>query len=145
MYDSLIATLPCGGEEHAGEIQTRIRGGVADGSTLSIGYTFDPARLTRDSLERNGYVQVNEPAAGAPIRLLDLWACVDCEAERWALWAIADGRLRSVEPVELDRATLDSAHYIDSLNAVLLAQSLGDESAEPAVDVLRRLLPARSM
>jgi hypothetical protein len=140
VFDSIIATLPCGAEPQVGEIQTNIRGGAADGSTLPVGHVFDPGKLTRESLERNGYVQVNEPVPGAPIRLLDIWSCTDCGAERWAQWVIADRELRGVEPVELDRATLDGAHYIDELNAELLAKSLGDESADPVVDVLRRRL-----
>ena len=119
MYDSIIATFPCGGEPHAGEIQTRIRGSAADDSTLSVGYRFAPGKLTRESLERNGYVHVNDVPPGGPIRLLDIWSCIDCRAERWARWEIADGELRSVELVELDRATLDSAHYINAINAEL--------------------------
>jgi hypothetical protein len=142
MFDTIITTLSCGAEAHQGQIQTRIRGGAADDSALPIGYAFDPVKLTPESLVRNGYVQVNEPTPGAPIRLLDIWSCLDCGAERWAMVEIADGALRSVKPVELDRVTLDAAHYIDGLNAELLAKSLGDESAEPAVDVLRRRLPA---
>jgi hypothetical protein len=142
VFDSIIASLPCGDDAHQGEIQTTIRGGAADGSTLPIGYAFDAGKLTPESLARNGYVQVNEPAPDAPLRLLDVWSCLDCDAERWAMVEIADGALRSVEPVELDRSTLDAANYIDGLNAELLAKSLGDESAEPAVDVLRQRLPA---
>jgi hypothetical protein len=141
VYDSIIATLPCGGEPHVGEIQTRIRGSAADDSTLSIGYQFDPGKLTRENLERNGYVRVNDVPPGAPIRLLDVWSRIGGPGERWALWEIADGELRSVVPVVVDRATLDSAHYISALNAAWLAQSLGHDSAEPAVDVLRRRLP----
>ena len=123
MFDSIIVTLPCGGEPHVGEIQTRIRGTAADDSTLSIGYRFDPGKLTRENLERNGYVRVHDVPPGAPIRLLDIWTCLDCRAERWALWEIADGELRSIELVELDRATLDSAHFINELNATLAGQS----------------------
>jgi hypothetical protein len=119
MFDTIIVTLPCGGEPHVGEIQTRIRGSAADDSTLSVGYSFESGKLTRENLERNGYVQVNAVPPGAPIRLLDLWSCIDCRSERWVLWEIADGELRSVEPVELDRATLDRAHYVNQLNAEL--------------------------
>lgn len=122
MFDSIIVTLPCAGEPHVGEIQTRIRGSAADDSTLSIGYQFDPGKLTRENLERNGYVRVNDVPPGTPIRLLDIWRCLDCRSERWALWEIADGELRSVELVELDRATRDSAHYINELNATLAGQ-----------------------
>ncbi len=122
MFDSIIATLPCGGEEgqpRVGEIQTTIRGSAADGSTLELGYEFAAARLTAESLERNGYSLIREPAVGEPIRVLDVWSCIGCATEQWVVVVIAGRRLREVRAVELDRATLAAAHYIDAVSGGL--------------------------
>src|SRR5689334_3580846 len=124
-FDVFIAPLrclDCGAVVEDGEIQTHIRGALADGSTLGIGTELDAADLERDHLARAGYALVNEPDAGAPVRLLDVWNCPQCGTEQWAMIEIADGKIRKIEAVALNRKVLDSANYISEENADLVAQ-----------------------
>ena len=146
-FDVFLAPLRC---PHCGtavpdaEIQTHIRGGVADGSTLGVGFELDPVDLATESILDAGYALVNPPAAGGPIRLLDVWICPQCQTEQWALVEIADRKIRSIEAVKLDRATLESANFISEVNADLLAEALqGEEPATGAssVEILRQRLP----
>lgn len=146
-FDVFLAPLRCphcdSGVAHA-EIQTYIRGGVADGSALRVGSEIDPVDLTTDSLLGAGYALIDPPAPGGPIRLLDVWSCPHCQSEPWAMVEIAEGKIRSIEAVTLDRATLESAHFISDTNADLLADSLrGEEpdAGETSVEILRRRLP----
>jgi hypothetical protein len=146
-FDVFIAPLRCpgcGAVVTEGEIQTRIRGGLADGSALTIGTRLDAVDLERQHLVGAGYALVNEPRAGRPIRLLDVWTCSQCGTEHWAMIEIADGTIRSIEPVELNRKVLDSANYISDENADLLAKELSDQESpmgESSVESLRRRLP----
>ena len=57
---------------------------------------------------------------------------------------IAGRKIRSIEAVKLDRATLASANFISDVNADLLAEALrGEEPAtgESSVETLRQWLP----
>ena len=146
-FDVFLAPLRC---PHCGtavpeaEIQTHIRGGVADGSMLGVGFELDPVDLATESILNAGYALVNPPAAGGPIRLLDVWICPQCQTEQWALVEIADRKIRSIEAVKLDCATLESANFISEVNADLLAEALqGEEPATGAssVEILRQRLP----
>ena len=58
---------------------------------------------------------------------------------------ISDRKIRSIEAVKLDRATLESANFISDLEADLLAQSLLEQPATGAssVEILRQHLPLR--
>jgi len=145
-FDVIVGPLQCPncGAEDVAEIQTRIRGGSADGSGLDIGFEFDAVDLKTERLLGRGYALVRAPAVGEPIRLLDVWSCWTCETEQWAVVEIANRTLRSVEAVTLDQATLDSANFISEVNAFVLAEYLrGDRlaSRDDAVAELRRLLP----
>jgi hypothetical protein len=145
-FDFFIAPLlcaACGTVVQEGEIQTHIRGGAADGSAFGIGTELDAVDLEKQHLSDAGYALVNETDAGAPIRLLDVWTCPQCQTEQWAMVEIADRKIRSIESVNLDRKTLESASYISDVDADLLAEALGGEESsvdESSVDVLRRLL-----
>ena len=147
MYDIFVAELTCpncGAVVAKAEIKTHIRDGLADGSELGVGYEFDPVELTTEWILAAGYLLVNAPGAGEPIRLLDVWICPSCETEQWAVVEIADRRIRSIEAVKLDRATLESANFISEVDADLLADALrGEQPArgEGGVDVLRQRLP----
>lgn len=126
------------------QIQTYIRNGLADGSALGVGFELDDADLAAERILDAGYLLVNPPAAEGPIRLLDVWICPSCETEQWALVEIADRRIRSIEAVKLDRATLESANFISDVNADLLAQALAGEEQDAdasSVEVLRQRLP----
>jgi hypothetical protein len=147
MFDVFVAPLRCPGCDTLAadaEIQTHIRGGSADSSALGIGFELNPSRLTTESIVGNDYALVTPPDADGPIALLDIWLCPQCETEQWALVEIADRKIRRIEAVTLDRATLEAAHFISEVNAELLAEALrGDEPAtgESSVETLRRRLP----
>lgn len=148
MYDILVARLRCPNCDTVvldAEIKTYIRDGSADGSALRIGFEFDRVDLDTESILDAGYVLVNLPDADWPIRLLDVWICPQCETEQWAMIEIADWKIRSIEAVQLDRATLESANFISDVNANLLAEALlGEEptTSESSVEILRRHLPS---
>lgn len=145
-FDFFLAPLRCPGcgTVVQGEIQTHIRGGVADGSTLGVGFELDSVDLESEHLVGAGYALVKEPRAGEPIRLLDVWICPRCHTEQWAMVEIADRKVRSIEAVKVDRKTLESTNYISEVNVDLLAEGfLGEEPASGAssVEILRRRLP----
>jgi hypothetical protein len=86
---------------------------------------------------------VSPPGPDGPIRLLDVWICPSCDTEQWAVVEIADRRIRSIEALKLDRATLESANFISEVHADLLAQALrGDEqtAGDSSVEILRQRL-----
>lgn len=147
MFDVFVAPCRCPGCSAFvpdAEIKTHIRGISADGSALGVGFEFDPFDLTTENILDTDYALVNPPDADGPIRLLDVWICRQCETEQWAMVEIADRKIRSIEAVKLDRATLKSANFISEVNADLLAEALqGEESAtgESSVEILRRQLP----
>jgi hypothetical protein len=146
-FDVFIAPLRCpgcGAATQEGEIQTHIRGGAADGSAFGIGTELDAVDLEKQLLIDAGYALVNETVAGAPIRLLDVWTCPQCQTEQWAVVEIADQTIRSFEAVNLDRKTLASANYISEVDADLLVEALrGEDAATGAssVEILRQRLP----
>jgi|SRR5580704_15168662 hypothetical protein len=146
MFDAFVARLRCPGCDTVvadAEIQTHIRGGSTDGSSLGVGFEFHPLELTSESIVDTGYALVSPPDPDGPIRLLDVWICPQCRAEQWAMVEIVDRKIRSIEAVKLDRATLESANFISDINADLLAEALtGERPAMGAssVEVLRRRL-----
>lgn len=147
MYDVFVASLRCPGcsmPVAEAYIQTHIRDGSADFSSLRVGIELDPSDLATECLLDAGYALVNPPDADGPIRLLDVWICPQCQTEQWAMVEIADRKIRSIEAVKLDRATLESANFISDVNADLLAEALrGEEPAtgESSVEILRQRLP----
>jgi hypothetical protein len=148
VYDVIVARLRCPGCTTVAdaEIQTHLRGGGADGTALRVGSEINPYYLIDESIVDSGYARVHAPGDGEPIRLLDVWTCPHCKTEQWAMVEIADGKIRGVEAVELDRETLESANYIAEVDADLLAGSLAgddDTGAAGSVELLRQRLPAR--
>ncbi|NER84646.1 MAG: hypothetical protein F6K42_35030 [Leptolyngbya sp. SIO1D8] len=147
MFDVFVAQLrcPCCSMVLAeAEIQTHIRDGSADGSSLGIGFEFDPADLEAESILDADYTLVRHPDANKQIQLLDTWICPQCETEQWAMVKISDQRIFSIEAVKLDRKTLESANFISEVNADLLAELLTGEEpiiGENSVEILRRKLP----
>jgi hypothetical protein len=150
-FDIFLAPLRC---PHCGtavadaEIQTHIRDGVADGCALGVGFELAPVDLATESILDAGYALVNPPNPEGPIRLLDVWICPQCQTEQWAMVEIVDRKIRSIEAVKLDRATLESANFISDVNADLLAEALrGEEPAKGAssVEILRQRLPCQDL
>ncbi len=129
MYDYFIAELRC---PRCGTVspttaytnmQTHLRGD-ADGSTLGVGYEFEPVDLTTKHILGAGYTLIARPSEGGPIRLLDVWNCPACETEQWAMVEIANRRITRIEAVSMDRITFESANFISEVNAELLAAAL---------------------
>ena len=147
MYDAFFAPLrcpDCGRVTPDAEIQTHIRAGSADSSTLRIDYEFDPFDLTDENIVATGYKLITPPSSDGPIRLLDVWICSYCGTEQWAVVEIVDRKVRAIEAVKLDRAALESAHFIAEVYAELRARALqGDEpvTAANSVEILRQRLP----
>jgi hypothetical protein len=147
MFDIFVAPLRCPRCSTAvaeAEIKTHIRDGSADGSALFVGSDLDPVDLKTESLVEDGYALVNPPDSDAPIRLLDVWICPQCETEQWAMVEIADRKIRSIEAVKLDHATFESANFISDVNADLLAGALRGKEPDAgasSVEILRRRLP----
>jgi hypothetical protein len=145
MYDLFIATLRCPGCDAPvpAEIQTHLRGVMADGTGFTVGSVIDPYYLAPEELAAAGYVPVVPPPPGANITLLDTWDCAACGTEQWARTTFApDGTISAIEAVPLDRASLATAGYVSGQDAALLATSLSGKpvDAEDSVEVLLRLL-----
>jgi hypothetical protein len=151
MFDVFVAEMRC---PSCGRLipitsntamQTHIRDD-ADGSAIRVGFVFDSLDLTTTSILGSEYALIAEPAPGGPIRLLDVWICPECSTEQWAMVTIVDGRLASIEAVELTRASLEAANFISDINAELAARRLtGSSDPSPdradSVRVLRQHLP----
>jgi hypothetical protein len=152
MYDYFVAELRCprcGTVNSATaniNMQTHIRDD-ADGSSLAVGYLFDPVDLKTENVLSSGYALVSPPAVAGTLRLLDTWTCPACETEQWAAVEIVNGRIERIEAVPMNRATLEATNFISDVNAELLAAALMDmPPAEWAklklnsIDVLRQRL-----
>ncbi|HUQ07162.1 MAG TPA: hypothetical protein VM261_31945 [Kofleriaceae bacterium] len=147
MLDVFVAPLrcpACGADAPEAEIQTYIRGASADGSAMRVGFELDAVDLATDAILNAGYVLVQEPDVGGPVRLLDVWICPSCQTEPWAMIEIVDRRVREIAAVTLDRPTLMAVHFISETNADILADSLrGDlDAGLGSVEILKRRLPA---
>lgn len=130
MFDVFVAPLHCPAcdtDTRNAEIQTYIRGASADGSGLPVGFELDAVDLTTESILGDGYLLIQEPNVGGPIRLLDVWSCPSCRTEPWAAIEIVDRRVREIVAVPLDRRTLVASHFISETNANILADSLRNE------------------
>jgi hypothetical protein len=145
MFDVFVSRLQCPRCNAAvdAEIQTHIRNGAADGSALAVGFEFEPADLTHENIVAGGYALVSRPDADGSTRLLDVWICSSCDTEQWAIVEIVDRQIRAIKALTLDRAALDSVHYISDVNAELVAKSLSGEqpaTSDRSVEILRQRL-----
>lgn len=156
MFDWFIAKLRCpecteiGPATSATNMQTHLRDD-ADGSELGVGAPLDPLDIRPEDILGSGYQLVAQPEPGHPIHLLEGWECPACgRADNWAMIAIRDGEVPSIESIEavtLDRVTLERAHFISD-SCALLAARLSDVPVEDlmtgrvsCVEVLREHLP----
>jgi hypothetical protein len=154
MFDVFVGNLRCPscGKDPPPDtdtsMQTHIRGVSADGSSLGVGFRFEPNDVTTDSILESGYTLIKEAGPHQPIRILDIWTCPSCNTEQWGMVEILDRTIRRVEGVKLDRKTLESANFISEDNAGYLADSLLGESPierstnrPSTLEVLRQRLP----
>lgn len=129
MYDCFAADFRCPGCGTVSSaaaytnMQTHLRGD-SDGSTLAVGYEFEPVDLTNKHIVGAGYSRISPPSEGGAIRLLDVWSCPACETEQWAMVEIADRKIARIEAVSMSRATFEVANFISEVDAELLAVSL---------------------
>jgi hypothetical protein len=89
-----------------------------------VGYLFDAVDLKTEDIIGAGYVVIARPASAGQIRLLEVWDCPTCEAERWAMIEIVGGKLERIEAAAMGRATFESANFISDVSAELLASTL---------------------
>jgi hypothetical protein len=145
MFDVFVAELRCPNCQVVNStiantaMQTHLRSD-ADGSSLRVGYVFDPPDLTTQGIIGSGYRLIAEPPPGSPIRLLEVWECPACSTEQWAMVTIVDLRIERIEAVELTRATLEAGNFISDLNADLLAERFEKPRTESTIEILRRHL-----
>jgi predicted nucleic-acid-binding Zn-ribbon protein len=145
MYDYFRAQLHCpncgnvsGPNAHI-NMQTHLRSD-ADGSELSIGYSFEPIELITEHILDAGYALISGPKTMGQVRLLDVWSCPKCETDQWAVVEIVEGKITRIEAVSMDLAVLEGSNFIAEVNAELLAASLLDippwELSERKLDVV---------
>jgi rubredoxin len=153
MFDDFHASLHCPRCGHSSSsteylrMQTHIRGD-ADSSTLRVGFEFDPNDLRTDNISQAGFSLITAPSSARLIRLLNTWTCPACRTEQWAMVEIADGRLASIEAVQMDASTFKEANFIAEVDGELLAASMLGipslglvEKNIDSVEVLRQRLP----
>ena len=167
MYQHFVAPLECpacgniSAADESTNLQTAILTKEKDVSPplrLQVGDRF---HLIDNGPPGAGYLTIQEPEEGEPIRLLGLWECPACEhAYLWAeivLSPVADDEreeqvmeIGSIKAVSLDQQTLDKAHYIsDELRWVydkLTGQPLyvQNELRSDYLKLLRAHLPAKA-
>jgi hypothetical protein len=84
------------------------------------------------------------PGPGEPIRILETWNCPNCRHPEWAEILIEEGRVRSIEPVPFDRATLDRVHFVTGMLAEFYEDTTGEslyDGAAVRLDWPARLRP----
>src|SRR5882762_8313386 len=127
MFDVFIAEVNCpycGGEDGTPvelSMQTHL---LSDGTSLRVGYIFDPVDVDLSNIADSGYLLVASPVPPETIRLADIWYCTRCKTEHWAIVKIVSLRIEQIAPVTMDRATLSSVNFISEIPAEGLAMSL---------------------
>jgi predicted RNA-binding Zn-ribbon protein involved in translation (DUF1610 family) len=139
-FDYLVAEMPCPGcgaispADGSTEMITRLRDEPSL-AYLGVGDALpaDPARA-----RQAGYLVLRDPRPGEDVVLLHTWVCPACgQSFLWARVRVREGRIASIEPVELNAASVASANYVvddakwiaaelEGLNSPL---SLSDEQA----------------
>ena len=118
------------------------------GRELAVGFEFGPMEVRPEDIVDSDYLPVSPAAADGAVTLLETWQCPHCgAAELWAAVELLGRRIRSIEAVELDRETLERAHFIDEGSSMLAARLSEIAWADfapgqvDAVAVLRQYLP----
>lgn len=153
MLDYFVGEVICpycqnnGGQPVEIVLQTKLRDD-ADGTSLRVGYVFEPADLEHTNILESGYLKVTDRSDARSARIADAWSCSTCEAEPWAIVEIGDLRITRFSAIILSRSILDSVHYVSEMHAEFLAASSLDLSLDeldqqslPVVEILRRHLP----
>lgn len=136
MYDYFVAALTCNtcGEvsppDSSTNMQTHLRFG-ADGRELATGFELVPAETRPEHIAACGYLPVAPVTGDAAMTLLETWECPSCgESDRWAAITIRDRVITEIRSVELDRESLERAHFISDQCFLRAAQLSGIPSAD---------------
>jgi len=66
------------------------------------------------------------PAPGEPLRILEEWSCPQCHSPEWAEIVVDGGRVRSIDVVPFNPATLDRVHFVAGGLAEFFQEKTGE-------------------
>ncbi|HEX8111170.1 MAG TPA: hypothetical protein VF516_25745 [Kofleriaceae bacterium] len=112
-------------------MQTHIRDD-ASGTEIGVGFRLESLEVRDQDIISSGYLSTGQMATDGRIRLLETWRCPACGHENWARVTISGTEVIAIEPVILDRSTLESAQYIAD-SCYIVASSI---SGIPARDLM---------
>jgi hypothetical protein len=148
MYDYFVAALRCpncntvSAADSSTNMQTHLRDD-ASGIEIGVGFRLDRLEVRDQDIVSSGYLATGRGSPDGQVRLLETWRCPACAHENWARVTISEIEVAAVEPVVLDRATLETAQYI-SEGCYILASKISGIPArdlmEGKVDPVRVLL-----
>jgi hypothetical protein len=92
-------------------MQTHIRDD-ASGIEIGAGFRLEPLEVRDQDLTSSGYLATGQTGTDGRVRLLETWRCPACGHENWARVTLSGTEVMAIEPVILDRSTLEAAQYI---------------------------------
>src|SRR5690242_11010843 len=113
MHDYFIATLRCpkcnavSGADSSTNMQTHIRDD-ASGIEIGVGFHLELLEVRDQDIVSSGYLSTGRTATDGRVRLLETWRCPACSYENWARVTISATEVVAIEPVVLDRPTLEN-------------------------------------
>jgi hypothetical protein len=117
MYDYFVAPLRCpncntvSAADSSTNMQTHIRDD-ASGIEIGVGFRLEPLEVRDQDIVSSGYLSTSRTATDGRVRLLETWRCPTCGHENWACVTLSGTEVMAIEPVVLDRPTLENAQYI---------------------------------
>jgi hypothetical protein len=113
-----------------------------DMASLKVGdaLPLDAERIRRR--DYNGYLTVNVPEPGAPVRILQTWECPSCGAPaNWAEIIVRDGIIDSIDAAPLDREHFERSNLLSddaiSIAADLTGKPFSELVEQDIVELLR--------
>lgn len=145
MYDYFVARLRCpncnavSAADSSTNMQTHIRDD-ASGIEIGVGFRLGPLEVRDQDIMSSGYLATDRVATDGRVRLLETWRCPACGHENWARVTLSGTEVVAIEPVILDRSTLETAQYISDGCYVIASKVSGI----PARDLMEgRVNPVR--
>jgi len=145
-YDFFVAAMTCpicgrvSPADTSTNMQTYLRD-APDMASLTVGdaLTIDPERIRRQDYE--GYLTVNVPEPGEPVRMLLTWECPSCGSPlNWAEVTVRDGTIESIQAVRIDRERFERSHLLSNDSISLAAEVSGQPVRElVGTDIVRLL------
>lgn len=148
MYDYFVAALRCphcntvSAPDSSTNMQTHLRDD-ASGIEIGVGFRLHPFEVRDQDIVSSGYLATGRGSADHCVRLLETWRCPACGHENWARVTISGIEVTTIEPVVLDRATLETAQYISEgcyIDAAKVSKLPARELMEGKIDPVRVLL-----